>query len=85
MKFSNIDLSDFDLKKRNSDKKNPKNSKKIFAVLGTAFLTIAILTAVFFLWSASFFKTQNVKPLSEEQTASLNAFLNAKEAIWSMT
>lgn len=76
MKFSNIDLSDFDLKKRNSDKKNPKNSKKNFAVLGTAFLTIAILTAVFFLWSASFLKTQNVKPLSEEQTASLNAFLN---------
>ena len=76
MKFSNVDLSDFDLKKRNSDKKNPNNSKKIPVVLGTAFLIAAILTAIFFLWSASFLKTQNVKPLSEEQNSSLNAFLD---------
>ncbi len=40
------------------------------------FFCLALTVTVFILWSSAYLKLSNIKPLSEEQRSSLNAFLN---------
>ncbi len=53
----------------------PKSSKVCLSVSSVLFV-LAIIAGIFFLWSATFFNVQSVKPLSLDQQSSLLTYLN---------
>ncbi len=71
-KFCSVDLSSFD--GDGKARKCPEKSAVVFFAGLGVFLAAVVLG--FFLWSSSFFKTQNVKPLSDEKQLELNALLD---------
>ena len=56
--------------------KNLSKNQKHAIILSSIILFVTVTVTVFFVWSASFKKLSNIRPLTEEQSASLTAFLD---------